>query len=429
MPHTIMSIMQRILFFISLIALVFISCGQNSSYQIIREPEEYRDAARNQWDFLLLSPWLSMYYQSGMENEEINWLDKYQINQTVMEINAVPKALRMRVQTGNPPDVFMLWPDQMINRMMEMGQLEDLSFLAFENSLLKKDDPLWNLVSCRGQIYGIPQSVVLEGLFCDTSIVPVEEMPRDRDELYLLIQKLREEDILPFYVKNRHQLSYLYQLIILSLSDGADYQNTMTYQGVQLYRQALEEMRQLFLAGAFDRQAIENLSMARDSETPLVQGKYAFIPDGSWAVLEVSPSFDTSHWDFFPFPAFKDKGRPCFIHALGGDTLYITGNQRDEKEKEDLFTAVSGYLHWLHWIRETDSRSSLQKHYPLIYQETTAFLDSKRNLPDVLYAYPPDYFWDRIFWDQQVVNLIPAYMLGIIREEDIWPVQRELFYD
>lgn len=412
-----------------IITLFLGSCNRQSAYQLIREPEVYKNSSRDEWNFLLIKPWPNLSVQSGLSKQEVLRLEGYQINQLIVSSQALEQSLRTKIQTGNPLDLFTLNPTSLINGLINKGLLEDLTSLKNDYNLLSSDDPLWELISKDGIVYGIPHSVVLEGLFYDTSIIKKEQFPENREQLYGLIKNLQQKNITPFFINSREMLSYLYQLIVLSLSEEDLYKEISSYKGIELYIKSLEEMKMLYSVGAFDKDAIESLTMTQLLERSFQKGDYAFIPDGTWNIPWICTSYSKDEWDFGAFPALLEGGKPVMIQALGADTVYLTRKERSLQENEDLLVAVRGYTSWLGWLENIDLNDFLGNDFRQNEEIRNNLIQKSRFQSEINYGYPPDYYWDRIFWFKHVIDSIPAYLTGMIEVNDIWVIEGNLFYE
>jgi len=419
-------VMFRRLLSISLLLLTLTACREKKGeYLIIKEPQGYLPMERVQWQFYISRPLLHISYNTGLSEPELKALEPYRIQQSVIPVQSMPIRLRRQIQTGNPPDLFTLWPDVTVQELMDNDRLMDLSVLLDNPKIqsLLTDNLPWEQVSRNGKIYGLPLSHHLEGLFYNQTMFRQYgwDIPSSLRELILLFPEIQKESCVPFFIQSREELSYFFQILLVALAEDDEFKYPDSDQGKKLYRRALQEMKKLYDSGAFEPWVIEQLSMADKVDRDLVPGRYAMVVQGSWFIPYLDQAMGEEVWGLEPFPMLHSREGGCLIETVGADTIFLSKKNRSEEEKAALLLAAGAYIHWLHWLEEpgqnfkwADNLDAEQR------EEWMKFLiQQKSSLPTVRYAAPPDFFWDRYRWNQSIISLLPAFLCGDLDLDEI----------
>lgn len=425
-------VMYRPLLLFIYLSLLFVSCrDKGEEYQIIKEPQGYHPMERVQWRFYISRPLLHISYQTGLSERELENLEPYRIQQSVIPVQSMPISLRRQIQTGNPPDLFAIWPDVTVQELMSKDRLMDLSSLLEdpEFAALFPENLPWEQVYRNGKIYGLPLSHQLEGLFYNYSLFEeyAWKIPSSLADLHHLVDLVRQHGCVPFYIQKREELSFFFQIMLVSLAEKEEYRDPESPEGRRLYRRALFQMKALYEAGAFEPWVIEQLSMVEAVDIHLIPDRYAMVVQGSWFIPYLDVAMGDEVWGLVPFPSLNVEEAGCFIEAVGADTLFVSRKNRSEEEKEALLTAVRGYARWLHWLEEPGQNLKWQNSTDVARQEEflEALILEKSSMPGVRYAIPPDFYWERYQWNQEVINLLPAYLCGDLELDVFFPVHRE----
>lgn len=422
---------SRLLFILGLSLLLFSCRDKAEEYQIIKEPQGYHPMERVEWQFYVNQPLLHMNYHTRLSEAELMALEPYRILQSVIPAQAMPISLRRQIQTGNPPDLFAIWPDITVQELMSKDRLMDLSILLEDPefaSLFPENLP-WEQVYRNGKIYGLPLSHHLEGLFYNYSLFEKNalEIPSTLAELHQLVSLVRQQGGIPFYVQKREDLSFFFQIMLVALAEKDEYKDPASFEGKRLYRKALQQMKALYDAGAFESWVIEQLSMVETIDIHLVPDRYAMVVQGSWFIPYLDGAMGDEVWGLAPFPSLNVQEAGCFIEAVGADTLFVSWKNRSEEETEALLMAVRGYAYWLNWLDEPGQNHKWPNSMNIARQEEflKALILEKSSMPRVRYAIPPDFYWERYQWNQQIVNLLPAFLCGDLGLDEIFPVNKE----
>lgn len=167
--------------------------------------------------------------------------------------------LKTDFATGNPPDIFGLWPGKDFETLVKKQQIADLTEAMKEDSKwynqFKKES--WEYVTVDGHIYGLPVETIYEGLFINQDLFDAYhvKVPTTFEELLEAVEIFKANDIIPIAYNSTPEGSYLYQNIVMKLGGKKDVENPFDKDGKikPCFLTGMEYMKVLYEQGAFPK--------------------------------------------------------------------------------------------------------------------------------------------------------------------------------
>jgi raffinose/stachyose/melibiose transport system substrate-binding protein len=345
------------------------------------------------------------------------------INQTVSGDDFLP-SIKEKFATGEPPDVFGLWPGSDIRSLIKNGKVADITDLINKDPEWKNSfgKDMWPQVEQNGRIYGLPVEMTYEGLFINSNLFEKYDVkvPENYDELVKAIKTFKKNKIIPIAYNSKPEGSYLYQNIAMSLG-GKEIENPIKNGKVcDSYIQAMYIMRDLFKMGAFPP---ANDCFTMDSNTRddlFLNGKAAMIVQGSWFEGKCT----NKAIKLVAFPRMTKVNENRLIYGLGCGTFYISKKAWDNPAKREqaikLLKVLTSRDSSIELAQKTDMISNVDiSGYNIEYNELTQKgLDLIKN-SDLL-VNPPDSYISRSVWESVIVKNFPDMLNENISPEELW---------
>jgi len=325
--------------------------------------------------------------------------------------------------SGNPPDVFGLFPGSVRDILIQRYQIADLT------DVLKKDvkwyqsfyPNMWRYVTFNGRIYGVPLETIVECLFVNKDIFERYSLkvPQTFDELINVSKILKSKGIIPIAFNAQPEGTYIYQNIIVSIGTKHDVENPLkSGKFSSPYVKALDYLKILYKAGAFPDNYYSLTSKQRNDL--FLTKKAAMIVQGSWFI----PKCDPKTVDIYFFPQISNTGKKHLIYGLGGGTFYISSQAWQDETKRSWAIKLLKFLTSEKIARIFVERTGLISNIkiinpPNVNNPLRSKVEGFIKEADVLVA-PPDHFVDRMVWEEVITKNIPYYLQGTISSKLFW---------
>ncbi|ACM59724.1 raffinose/stachyose/melibiose transport system substrate-binding protein [Caldicellulosiruptor bescii] len=325
--------------------------------------------------------------------------------------------------SGNPPDVFGLFPGSVRDLLIKRKQIAELT------NILKKDvkwyqsfySNMWKYVTFNGKIYGVPLETIVECLFVNKDIFEKYNLkvPQTLDDLISVSKILKSKGIIPIAFNAQPEGTYIYQNIIVSIGTKYEVENPIKNGEFSLpYIKALDYLKVLYKAGAFPANYYSLTSKQRNDL--FLTKKAAMIVQGSWFI----PKCDPKTVDIYIFPQANEKGKKHLIYGLGAGTFYVSSQAWQDIEKRNsaikLLKFLSSEKIARIFVERTGLISNVKiKNPPNVKNSLRSKVEGLIKEADVLVA-PPDHFVDRMVWEEVITKNIPYYLQGTISSKLFW---------
>lgn len=330
-----------------------------------------------------------------------------------------PESLLLKLQadfaTGQAPDIFAVWPGDLIKGFIEKGLIMNLTpyleedvqwFESFQYS------ELWKPVTYGEAIYGLPVEGITEQLMINKEVFASEDLlpPETFLEWLTLCRVLNEREIIPLDISGWLDLSFLYQSLIAVLESEGISNNPKV--------DALYKLIELYEAGGFSLHNDMRQDTHRSGEK-LMEGKAAMMINGSWAINEVHHELG-ENLELMPFPSIEKGSGSTMIFGLGSTTYYISEDPtRSPEERAELINLA----------KHLTSSRTVSKTVADEYVLSNIALEGKEELvhifPHILtmsdvHITPPDHGFDRNFWYEKILYRLPLVLNGNLVPEQLW---------
>jgi len=325
--------------------------------------------------------------------------------------------------SGNPPDVFGLFPGSVRDILIQRNQIANLTEtlkkdIKWYNSFYKN---MWKYVTFNGKIYGVPLETIVECLFVNKDLFEKYnlQVPQTFDELVKICKILKSKGIIPIAFNAQPEGTYIYQNIIVSIGTKYDIENPLKRgRFTSPYIKALDYLKELYNAGAFPDNYYSLTSKQRNDL--FLTKKAAMIVQGSWFI----PKCDPRTVDIYFFPQINSTMKKHLIYGLGGGTFYISNQAWQDNSKRTLAIKLLKYLTSEKIARIFVERTGLIsnvkiKDPPNVKNPLRSKVEGLIKEADELIA-PPDHFVDRMVWEEVITKNIPYYLQGTISSKLFW---------
>lgn len=214
--------------------------------------------------------------------------------------------LKTDFASGNPPNVFGLWPGSDFNLLVEQGKVADLTELLKANPQWYNQfgKEAWDYVTVDGRIYGLPIEMIYEGLFINKDLFERYrvKVPTTYEELLEAVHIFKANGIIPIAYNQSPEGSYIYQNIVMKLGGKEDVEHPFDAEGQikPCFIDGMYYMKELYEAGAFPNQFYSMDDKKRNEL--FLQKKAAMIVQGSWFIGDSALSSNDRTVDVVPFP-------------------------------------------------------------------------------------------------------------------------------
>lgn len=324
-----------------------------------------------------------------------------------LEVEAVDgtnydKLLKTRLMSGDAPDVFLVQPGQ-YEKYVKEGYLLDVSDRP-SMELLKKSQPLEDLYTTDGKVYGFPIST--QGgplpIFYNKKYfekLNIEE-PKTLDELFAICEKIKNDGVEPlvFGDKDAWTLEMFFRSRIFSgeLKEHPDWGYDL-YTGKikpnEMFKNEYELMEKLTKEEYIGK---SSLTMTYpQSVSYFVEGKAAMLPQGTWVPgLDEIKNADPEKFELgcFITPAEPTDGK-VYMTGTSDRTIAISTDTKHKEAAQRLFD----------WFTKEDTL----KEY-LSSQSLSTFLPIDYDMDPVLETYNKELLSDNYELIMKQTATMPA---------------------
>lgn len=294
--------MIRKIFIIVLLLLGFIGCKRNS-----------KDTPS-----VLFLHYFTGNLSAGIDNlsEFINSdQDDFNLIATPLEHEEFKVSIRLQLESPNPPDLFSYWAGARTKYLLDSDKIEPITELFTKDVERSNfDESILNACSYDGEVYMLPLTRHYVGFFYNKKVFNSYNLivPKDWDELLLLVKKLKGSGVTPFALgaKNRWPAQFWFDYLLLRTA-GYEYrealmQNDKSYTDPEVVS-VMKMWKELLDAGYFSESKTE--VDWDDASMEVVSGQSAMTLMGTWTIplLESEGLVANEDYGFFPFPEI-DKG-------------------------------------------------------------------------------------------------------------------------
>ncbi len=159
-------------------------------------------------------------------------------------------------------------------------------------------------------------------IFEELGLVP----PQSFDELFTLVETLRQHGIVPFALANREKwpASIYYMYLVDRIGGSPAFHRTISGNtesfGDPVFVEAGEYLQKLVQMDAFNSDFMLRDYGSSHSRPLFYEGRAAMELASSWTLSMIrkeNPEFYSEHLDFFPFPSFSGKENPAAPSLMG----------------------------------------------------------------------------------------------------------------
>lgn len=330
-----------------------------------------------------------------------------------------PESLLLKLQadfaTGQAPDIFAVWPGDLIKGFIEKGLIMNLTpYLQEDRKWFERFQysELWDPVTFGGNIYGLPVEGITEQLMINKEIFDREELhpPHTFDQLLELCLKLNNKGITPLDISGWLDLSFLYQSLIAVLQSEGNSEDPKV--------EALYKLIQLYEAGGFNLNNDMRQDTHRSGEM-LMKGEAAMMINGSWAINEVHKEIG-ENLILMPFPQIRVGSKSTMIFGLGSTTYYISEDPTRSQEELDELINLAKHLTNSGTVSKTVADEYILSNIPLGEKEELSHIFPKILTMSETHMTPPDHGYDRLFWYENILYRLPLVLNGKLTPEQLW---------
>ncbi len=289
-----------------------------------------------------LSQWYHEYGEDGVQEAVKKYAAAYPDATVTVQWNPgdYDKLVSSALLTADAPDVFEYGSGPTLD-MIKAGQALDLTDLLGD-AKSQFTQPVLDAASWEGKVYGIPQTVDMQMLFCRKSVLNEAGVapPRTIEELITATSAVQTKDMGGFYAGTDGGIGVLNSLLIWASGQeqisadktGIGFDNADGYN-------AFAKFAELSQADGFVPSASGDWSTA----SPFVNGETAMQWSGLWILPEVIEALGD---DFvvFPFPAVGSSGRQAVIFGAFSACVNAKGKNPE---------AAKEFVRWL-WVDQED---------------------------------------------------------------------------
>lgn len=337
--------------------------------------------------------------------------------------------LKTDFASGNPPDLFGLWPGKDFETLVNNHQVADLTDALKEDtewySRFKKES--WEYVTIDNRIYGLPIEVIYEGLFINQDLFDTYDVkvPTTFEELLEAVEIFKAHGIIPIAYNSTPEGSYLYQNIVMKLGGKDDVENPFDSQGQikPCFLDGMKYMKILYEQGAFPEDLFILDDKARNEL--FLQKKAAMIVQGSWFIGDNALKGDDESVKIINFPDIQGgkADSSAIIYGCGNGILHISQSAWEDPKKREWclkllkdFTAEetiktldqdSGFISGTYVEKEVMDTA--------IIKQGNYLVDHAKELVG-----PVDSFIERTLWEDIIVKQMPNVFRGTISEQQVF---------
>ncbi len=270
-----------------------------------------------------------------------------EVNELVNDV--YKRRMAIAAATDNLPDVFITWSGATLAEYAHLGKVLPLTDLMKEGGYQNRFLPAaLRQATVDGDLWAVPvENVAPAVIFYNRAIFERYGLtpPETMDELYGVIDVLKENGVTPFALANRSawpsSMYYMYLVdrvggrrafedAILRNPDGSP-QNGVGFADEKLI-EAWEHVLNLIARGAFPGDANTLDEDAAEGRTLLYREKAAMFLMGTWTVGYVADEYPRflEVLDFFPFPTLG--GEADGMIGTVGDNFYSVSSRCEQPE-------------------------------------------------------------------------------------------------
>lgn len=270
-----------------------------------------------------------------------------EVNELVNDV--YKRRMAIAAATDNLPDVFITWGGATLSEYAHLGKVLPLTDYMKEDDYKDRFLPAaLRQVTIEGDLWAVPvENVAPAVIFYNRAIFERYGLtpPKTMDELYGVIDVLKENGITPFALANRSawpsSMYYMYFVdrvggrrafedAILRNPDGSP-QNGAGFADEKLV-EAWRYVLDLIERGAFPEDANTLDEDAAEGRTLLYREKAAMVLMGTWTIGYVADEYPRflEVLDFFPFPTLG--GEEDGMIGTVGDNFYSVSSRCERPE-------------------------------------------------------------------------------------------------
>ncbi len=275
---------------------------------------------------------------------------------------AFKARVEMDFQTGADPDVLFFFNGADANSFIEAGKVVPIDTIreAYPEYAANMNDDLITASVVDGVKYAVPVNGFWEAMFVNTEVldaagVEVPGADYTWDAFLEDCQKIKDAGYSPIAAALGNIPHYWWEYAIFNNGNVTDHLNIpASIDEAGAWVAGMEDIKALYEAGYFP----ENTLSATDDETfaAFVEGKAAFLIDGSWKVggiagacqsdPEDASTLDTEKLDKFTVTYVPGKGERKATDLIGGLSMgyYISTAAWEDEAKRDAAVSFVEYM-------------------------------------------------------------------------------------
>ena len=262
-------------------------------------------------------------------------------------ISAPPDAttvLKTKLVKGDVPDIISMSADRSYADFVEANILEDLDGLVD----IDKINPVYNEmmkdleIEERQGIYGVPYALNASGVIYNKDIFKELnlEIPKTRDEFLSVAQKVKDEQIIPFYMTYKEAWTTLpaWNTISSTLvsSEIFDKVNKREVTFSEIYDETTDKILELLEFGHSDNFGVGY----NDGNIAFAKGESAMYLQGSYAIPSILTVNENLNLGMFALPATNNVENNKLV---SGVDVYFS-IPKDAKNKEESIKFINFLL-------------------------------------------------------------------------------------
>ncbi|WRS29918.1 extracellular solute-binding protein [Actinomycetaceae bacterium MB13-C1-2] len=252
---------------------------------------------------------------------------------------------------GNPPDLMLANYNFEVSRFVDRCVLTDLSDTQAAASVdLEMFEPLMDQYGqCEGRVSALPYSVMSAAVIYNKEIFAEHdlEIPKTWDELIAVSDKLKQEDVTPFYGTFKDDWTVgqgWFDYTVGGSIDVIEFFDALKAEGTDVGPESAVSFQKDF-AEPMDKMTrlIKNYANADadsrsygDGNLAMAQGKAAMYLQGPWAFNEIAKTSPDLELGTFPLPMTNDEGDLSVRTNIDLAALIPTGSRHQEAARDFL---------------------------------------------------------------------------------------------
>lgn len=246
--------------------------------------------------------------------------------------------LRTRLVKNKIPNIVMYAGDNTYSELADVGMLEDLADIGFDNKILPAYKEMAQaLQKDKDKLFGVPYATNAAGVIYNVDIFKKynQKVPETWDEFIKLCDFFKEQGITP--IEGTFKDSWTILSIFNPLTGILTDKNFMIERNENRtnFQQGWQQpMKQLVQVMNYTQEDSMGTSYA-DGIQAFSKSKSAMIINGTWAIPEVRKANQKINVNIFPLPASEVNSENYVTSGI--DVMFMVGKDTDNQKESKKF--------------------------------------------------------------------------------------------